>query len=86
ARLALAMGEADKAAALAAEALAHCRSCGEAMHELHALMLCREVEAATGVVIAQARDVPLEALGERIRALGIAPLEKRLAVIEELAG
>lgn len=85
ARLALAKGEDDKSAALAAEALAHCRCCGDAMHELHALVLCREVEAATGRTIAPAGDVPFDALARRIRTLGIAPLERRLASIGNLA-
>ncbi|WP_158637664.1 adenylate/guanylate cyclase domain-containing protein [Novosphingobium taihuense] len=81
ARLALAKGEHERAAALAAEALAHCRSCGEVMHELHALVLCKEVEAATGITIAPAGDVTLDALDQRIRDLGIAPLMQRLAAI-----
>jgi class 3 adenylate cyclase len=81
ARLALAKGDAQMAATLAGEALAHCRTCGEAMHELHALVLCREVEARTGKVITSARTVPLAELAARIGDLGIAPLQRRLAAI-----
>ncbi|MBF9152400.1 AAA family ATPase [Novosphingobium jiangmenense] len=81
ARLALAQGKTVQAADLAAEALEHCRSCGEAMHELHALVLCREVEAQTGMAVWGAQDVPADELVKRIGEVGIASLQQKLAVI-----
>lgn len=83
ARLAVAQGKVVQAADLAAEALEHCRSCGEAMHELHALVLCREVEAQTGMAVWGAQDVPTADLVRRIDELGLAPLQRRLVAIKD---
>ena len=83
ARLAMAQGKVVQAADLAAEALEHSRSCGEAMHELHALVLCREVEAHTGMAVWGAQDVPTADLVSRIDELGLACLQRRLVAIED---
>ncbi|MGV3511293.1 MAG: adenylate/guanylate cyclase domain-containing protein [Novosphingobium sp.] len=82
ARLAMAQGKVVEAADLAAEALEHCRSCGEAMHELHALVLCREVEAQTGMAVWGAQEVPTADLVRRIDELGIEALQRKLVAIE----
>ena len=73
ARLAVARGDAAEARARADEALRHCRECGEAMHELHALVLCAEVQAAFG-----GAPIMLNELQEKVTALGLAPLIGRL--------
>lgn len=79
-RLAMARGNADEATACAEEALAHCRDCGEAMHELHAAVLGAEVRAAFG------RDAQVpDALRTKVKALGIAPLIRRLDALAPLA-
>lgn len=84
ARLALAQGKVVQAADLAGEALEHCRACGEAMHELHALVLCREVEAQTGMAVWGAQDVPTAELARRIADLGIASLQHRIKALGSL--
>lgn len=73
ARLALARGDTAEARARADEALAHCRNCGEAMHELHARVLCAEVHVAFG-----GAPIQLDDLHAQVTALGIAPLIGRL--------
>lgn len=82
ARLALAQGKVVQAADLAAEALEHCRACGEAMHELHALVMCREVEARTGMAVWGAQEVPFAELVQKINELGIVSLQRRLDAFE----
>lgn len=72
-RLAMARGNAVQANALATAALAHCRDCGETMHELHALVLCAEVRAAFGEPTGR-----LDELRVQVAELGIAPLLRRL--------
>lgn len=79
-RLAMARGDAAEATARAAEALTHCRDCGEAMHELHAAVLGAEVRAAFG----EDPQVP-DALRTKVKALGIAPLIRRLDALASLA-
>lgn len=78
--LAMARGDAAEATARAEEALAHCRDCGEEMHELHALVLCAEVRAAFGRAPGHLAD-----LRARVRALGIAPLADRLRALAATA-
>ncbi|WP_197274583.1 adenylate/guanylate cyclase domain-containing protein [Novosphingobium sp. AAP83] len=73
ARLAMARGNAAQATAIAAQALNHCRDCGEIMHELHARVLCAEVRAAFAQPVGDLSD-----LQARVTELGIAPLLKRL--------
>lgn len=73
ARLAMARGNAAQATAIAAQALNHCRDCGEIMHELHAMVLCAEVRAAFAQPVGDLSD-----LQARVTELGIAPLLKRL--------
>lgn len=76
ARLALAQGDTASAALRAQEALEHCRACGEAMHELHALVLIEEVLATQGK--AAQRTAERAALAARIAAAGVVILSKRL--------
>lgn len=73
ARLAMAHGDAGLAATLASQALAHCRDCGEVMHELHALVLCAEVRAAFGQPVGR-----LDQLRANVTTLGLAPLRRKL--------
>lgn len=73
ARLAMARGNAGLATTLASKALAHCRDCGEVMHELHALVLCAEVRAAFGQPVGR-----LDQLRAKVTTLGIAPLRRKL--------
>lgn len=82
ARLALARGDLPEAAARANEALEHCRACGEAMHELHARVLCAEVAAAKGMP--HGRQA-LADLAADVGALGIVPLAKRMSALQAMA-
>lgn len=77
ARLAMARGNAEEATAIAAQALTHCRDCGEIMHELHALVLCAEVRAAFGQPVG-----PLEKVRTKVAELGIVMLERRLDALK----
>lgn len=81
ARLAMARGNSAEATAIAAQALSHCRDCGEVMHELHALVLCAEVRAAFAQPVGD-----LSELRAKVTELGIAPLTKRLNALAESAG
>lgn len=76
ARLALARGDFDHAAACAAEALEHCRNCGETMHAFHAQVLCAQVAAARGEPMPPHE---IAALAQGIAGLGITTLTGRLA-------
>ena len=80
-RLAMGRGNAAEATTIAAQALNHCRDCGEVMHELHALVLCAEVSAAFAQPVGD-----LSELHAKVTKLGIAPLLKRLNALAEHAG
>lgn len=82
-RLALAQGKIALAELAAEEALDHCRDCGEAMHELHALVLREEVRVASGRAPADDHAEAIASLGELVDSLGIAVLAERLARLRE---
>ena len=84
ARLALAQGKKVQAAELAALALRHARDCKDVIHELHALVLCRQVQTRTGIDVAGTEGVAVATLAARASELGLAVLERQMATLHGL--
>lgn len=82
-RLALAQGRLALAERAAHEALEHCRDCGEAMHELHALVLREEVRVASGRAPPEDHAAVIASLTGLVDSLGVAVLAERLARLRE---
>ncbi|WP_226016139.1 adenylate/guanylate cyclase domain-containing protein [Novosphingobium sp. FKTRR1] len=85
-RLALTLGHHEVALDLSAQALAHCRDCGEAMHLHHARVLREEVLLATGTAQPHEREREQAELMQALTELGLVPLQRKLAALQLVPG